>query len=90
MIFSIEEARDILRIDGTDNDGLILPLVEAIPSYLYESTGYRPDEVEGFSPIAKVCGRFLLHQWYYGESSDVEKVDRVLHSLMMRLSAETS
>ena len=89
MIFTIAEARDILRIDGTDNDTLILPLVEAIPPYLYESTGYQPKEGEDFSPIAKVVGRFLLHQWYYGEESDVQKVDRVLHSLLMRLSAES-
>lgn len=31
MIFTVEEARDILRIDGNDNDTLIAALVEAIP-----------------------------------------------------------
>lgn len=30
MIFTIEEARDILRIDGGDNDAIIEPLIDAI------------------------------------------------------------
>ena len=34
MIFNIDEARDILRIDGTDNDEIIYPLIQAIPPYL--------------------------------------------------------
>ena len=40
MIFTIEEARDILRIDGGDNDAIIEPLIDAIPPYLEATTGY--------------------------------------------------
>ena len=39
MIFDITEARDILRLDGADNDGQITALVAAIPDYLTETTG---------------------------------------------------
>ena len=31
MIFTIEEARDILRIDGSDNDAMIFALLSAVP-----------------------------------------------------------
>ena len=40
MILTVEEGRDILRLDGTDNDHIITPLIEAIPPYLKETTGY--------------------------------------------------
>lgn len=46
MIFTIDEARNILRIDGEDNDAIIYPLIEAIPPYLEAATGYHPADNE--------------------------------------------
>lgn len=86
MIFTLEEARDILRVDGTDNDAQISALVNAIPDYLKATTGY--EGVGYFSPIALTAGRFILWQWYYGESSDTDKVQRVIDCLLKALSAE--
>ena len=86
MIFDISEARDILRIDGPDNDHIIIPLIEAIPSYLIETTGYTA--AGGFSPVAKTAGRFILQQWYYGENADTDKLQRVIDCLLKALSAE--
>ena len=40
-MFTIDEARNILRIDGTDNDSEITALVTALPDFLYHATGYR-------------------------------------------------
>lgn len=40
-MFTTQEARDILRIDGTDNDVEINALIDALPDYLYHATGYR-------------------------------------------------
>ena len=50
MIFTIDEARDILRIDGSDNDAIIEPLLQAIPPYLEATTGYTAAAGE-FSPV---------------------------------------
>ena len=86
MIFNIEEARDILRIDGADNDNIIIPLVEAIPPYLTETTGY--SAAGDYSPVAKTAGRFILQQWYYGENSDTDKLQRVIDCLLKALSAK--
>ena len=86
MIFNIDEARDILRISGTDNDNEITALVEAIPPYLTETTGYR---LTGkYSPVAKTAGRFILQQWYYGENADTDKLQKVVDCLLKALSAE--
>lgn len=86
MIFTIEEARDILRIDGSDNDAMIYALLSAVPPYLEAATGYVA--VNGYSPLARAAGRFLLQLWYYGENADTDKLQRVIDSLLKALSAE--
>lgn len=87
MIFTVEEGRDILRLDGGDNDEQILALLEAIPPYLTATTGY--ESVTGeYSPVARAAARFILWQWYYGENADTDKVQRVIDSLLKALSAE--
>ena len=87
MIFTLEEARDILRIDGSDNDAMIYALLSAIPPYLEATTGYIAYD-EQYSPIAQATGRFLLQLWYYGEHADTAKLQRVIDSLLKALSAE--
>lgn len=87
MIFTIEEARDILRIDGSDNDAIIEPLIDAIPPYLEATTGYAKTTGD-YSPVARAAGRFLLQLWYYGENADTDKLQRVIDCLLKALSAE--
>ena len=86
MLFTVEEARDILRIDGSDNDEMIYALLSAIPPYLKATTGYIP--TNGYSPVALTAARFLLQLWYYGENADTDKLQRVIDSLLKALSAE--
>lgn len=86
MIFTLDEARDILRIDGEDNDEIIDSLLDALPAYLYATTGYAA--ADAYSPVAKTAARFILWQWYYGESADTDKVQRVIDNLLKALSAE--
>jgi len=81
------EGHDILRLDGPDNDALLERLIEAIPPYLYETTGYRPGR-GGYSPVARTAAGFILQQWYFGESADTVKLQRVIDSLLKALSAE--
>ena len=86
MIFSLNEANEILHLDGGDNDAQVMALIEALPPYLYHTTGYQaPGE---YSPVAKTAARFILWQWYYGESADTDKVQRVIDCLLKALSAE--
>jgi hypothetical protein len=86
MIFTIEEAREILRLDGDDNDEIIYSLLEAIPPYLTETTGYIA--AGDYSPVAKTAARFILQQWYCGENADTDKLQRVIDCLLKALSAE--
>jgi len=86
MIFTVEEAREILRIDGEENDAQITALVEAIPAYLEITAGYT--NAGAYSPLAKTAARFILQLWYFGESSDTDKVQRVIDNLLKALSYE--
>ena len=87
-MFTLAEARDILRIDGHDNDEIIETLIEAIPPYLQPTTGYVPAAGGNYSPVARTAGTFLLQMWYYGENSDADKLQRVIDCLLKALSAE--
>lgn len=86
MIFSLNEANEILHLDGGDNDAQVMALIEALPPYLYHTTGYQA--TGEYSPVAKTAARFILWQWYYGENADTDKVQRVIDCLLKSLSAE--
>ena len=86
-MFTTQEAREILRIDGSDNDAIIEPLIDAIPPYLEATTGYSATNGD-YSPVALTAGRFLLQMWYYGENADTDKLQRVIDCLLKALSAE--
>ena len=86
-MFTMYEAREILRIDGSDNDAIIEPLIDAIPPFLEATTGYTATNGD-YSPIAMTAGRFLLQMWYYGENADTGKLQRVIDCLLKALSAE--
>ena len=86
MIFSLNEANEILHLDGGDNDAQVMALIEALPPYLYHTTGYQA--TGEYSPVAKTAARFILWQWYYGESADTDKVQRVIDCRLKALSAE--
>lgn len=86
LIFTVEEARDILRIDGADNDAQITALLAAIPAYLEITAGYKIDDE--YSPLAKTAARFILQLWYFGESAETDKLNRVIDNLLKALSYE--
>jgi len=86
MILTIEEAREALRIDGADNDVIIIPLVQAIPNYLKATTGCSWMDVE--NPLAKVAAKFILQLWYYPQSEDAVRIQRTIDTLLLTLSAE--
>ena len=86
LILTIEEAREALRIDGEDNDTIIISLVQAIPAYLQITTGR--SWIEEYNPLAKVAAKFILQLWYYPQSEDAVRIQRTIDSLLMTLAAE--
>lgn len=90
MILSLEEAREALRIDGEDNDTIIIPLVEAIPKYLEITTGnsWMNEDDYCTNELAKVAAKFILQLWYFPQTEDSVRIQRTIDSLLLTLSAE--
>ncbi len=87
MILDIQEAREILRIDGPDNDIIILPLLNAIPDFLEATTGHRWDK-EPINPLARTAAGFILQYWYYGPQGDYsDRLKKTIDSLLGTLTA---
>jgi len=85
MTLGLEEAREYLRIDGTDNDEIILSLLEAIPGYIEVTTGMTPQQQQA-EPLAKTVSKFILQLWYNAEQSESDKLQRTIDGLLKALT----
>lgn len=80
-LLSLQQARDILRVDGSDNDQLIETLIFAIPEYIEVTTGMSLDQQEG-EPLVDTVSGFLLTLWYYSDHTDDTKLQRTIDNLL--------
>lgn len=87
-MLSLEQAREFLRIDGTDNDSIICALLEAIPGYIEVTTGMTALYQES-EPLVNTVSRFILQLWYNAEQSDSEKLQRTIDSLLKAITLKT-
>lgn len=86
MLISIQEARDALRVDGPDNDPIIIPLLDSIPAYLEVTTGRSWDE-QPVHPLAQTVAKFILQLWYNEQGPDTERLRRTIDGLLIALTA---
>lgn len=84
-MLTIDEAREFLRVDGTDNDVIILSLLEAIPGYIEVTTGMTAAQ-QGTEPLANTAGKFILQLWYNAEQADSDKLQRTIDGLLKALT----
>lgn len=80
-LLTLQQARDILRVDGGDNDQLIETLIFAIPEYIEVTTGMSLDQQEG-EPLVDTVSGFLLTLWYYSDHTDDTKLQRTIDNLL--------
>ncbi|TYR78445.1 phage gp6-like head-tail connector protein [Priestia megaterium] len=86
MLIDIQEARDTLRVDGTDNDSIIISLLKSIPSYLEVTTG-RTWEDTPVHPLAQTVTKFILQLWFDPQGQDSERLKRTIDNLLTSLTA---
>ncbi|MHA4176376.1 head-tail connector protein [Bacillus cereus] len=86
MLINIQEARDCLRVDGADNDPIIIPLLESIPSYLEVTTG-RTWEDTPVHPLAQTVTKFILQLWFDPQEQDSERLKRTIDNILTSLTA---
>ena len=87
-ILTIQEAHDILRVDGNDLDvSIIQPLIDAIPPYLEATTGRTWTSDATIHPLAKSAASFILQLWFNPQDKDVDKLKNTIDSLLVALQA---
>ena len=84
-MLTIEQAREILRLDTADNDAIIEGLLSAIPDYIELTTGVTAEQQAG-QPLADTAGKFIRRLWYNAERADAEKLQRTIDSLLKTLA----
>lgn len=82
---TISEAREYLRIDGTDNDEIITSLMSAIPDYIEITTGMTAEQ-QASEPLADTVSKFILQLWYNADQTDSEKLQRTIDGLFKAIT----
>lgn len=81
QVISIDEAREWLRLDNTDNDEVIKGLLDGAAEYITIATGLTPI-YQAASPLAKTATKFLLSLWYDPTQADTDKLQRSIDNLL--------
>lgn len=87
MLLTTEEAKAHLRVDGSDYDDIIDPLIEAIPGYLEVTTGKDWTQDDDVHPLAKTTAQFILQLWFDPQTQDSERLKRTIDTLLVSLTA---
>ncbi|AWK50481.1 DNA packaging protein [Clostridium beijerinckii] len=81
MIITLEETKNLLRVDFSEDDNLIQNLIDTIPQYLENKTG-KAWNTEPINPLVKTLAGFLLQSWYEGSTGALDKViDNIIATL---------
>ena len=80
-MFTLTDAKNVLHVDGTDNDVLIQGLIEAIPDYIELTTGMK-QEYQAAEPLVDTVSGFIITLWYYADHADDVKLQRTIDSLL--------
>lgn len=84
-MITLNEAREYLRIDGTDNDIIISSLLDAIPGYIEVTTGMSQEQ-QATEPLVTTASKFILQLWYNAEQADSEKLQRTIDGLLKAIT----
>lgn len=86
LIITLDEAKQWLRVEHSDEDGLISTLINAAEKYLFNATGNTFDNT---NELAKLFCYVLVTDWYenremIGKTS--EKVRHTVESIVAQLT----
>jgi uncharacterized phage protein (predicted DNA packaging) len=86
MIVSLDEVKNWLRIDFSEDDALLTTLISAAEAYLKNATGVEYDEN---NHLAKLFCMTLISDWYenremIGKASD--QIRPIINSILMQLT----
>lgn len=80
-VITVEDAREWLRLDNTDNDAVISGLIEGAAEYITIATGLTVED-QAASPLAQTATKFLLSLWYDPTQTDTDRLQRSIDNLL--------
>lgn len=78
---TVEQAREWLRLDNSDNDDIIDSLLAGATEYIQLATGLTYEEQEN-STLCNTITKYLLSLWYDPVQTDTEHLQRTIDSLL--------
>lgn len=82
-MISLEEAKEILRVDGADNDSIIAAIIESLPALIETQTGMTEIRQRSNKVVKQLEGLYL-RQFYFGVEDT--KLSRSIDSLLRIIS----
>lgn len=80
-MLTVEEAREWLRLDNSDNDAVIEGLITSATEYIAIATGLDA-KAQAESPLAQTATKFLLSLWYDPTQTDTDRLQRSIDNLL--------
>ena len=80
-VISLDEAREWLRLDNTDNDAVVSGLIDGAAEYIAIATGLDTN-AQAQSPLAQTATKFLLSLWYDPTQTDTDRLQRSIDNLL--------
>lgn len=80
-IITVADAREWLRLDNSDNDPIIVQLLDGASEYIETATGLNVDQQLN-SPLCKTATKFLLSLWYDPTQKDTDRLQRTVDNLL--------
>lgn len=86
---TLELAKEILRIDTDYEDNRIAAIVNILPHYIFERTGY-PVDKQPTEPLCQLLEQFLIRKFYLPDEP-YGTIDKTIESLLItvKFKAET-
>lgn len=87
---TLELAKDILRIDEDWDDERITAIINILPHYIFERTGY-PVDKQPTEPLCQLLEQFLIRKFYLPDEpyGTIDKtIDSLLTSLKFKAEVE--
>lgn len=84
---TLDEARNILRVDEGANDELIFALILALPEYIEVVTGLKP-ELQQNEPLVKTVEKFIITLWYFADKADDISLNRTIENLLRAITVK--
>lgn len=86
-MLSLDEAREWMRIDDTDNDRIIQGLLDAVPGYIETTTGM-DTTAQLNEPLVDTVTKFLLLLWYDVQSNEAARLQRVIDNMLKTITVK--